>query len=337
MNIFFNIEFLNPEYFFLLLLLPFFLYFLYKKQKKWHSFIFLEDLKKVFWKSSYLFYIKMILITLILFNFILILANPNTSNVVENINKNWIDIVLALDISWSMEADDLEPSRIESAKQVIYDFIWKLKTDRLWLVVFAWKPFTSIPLTFDYNILKETIWKISTANINQQVEWLNWTAIWDAILMAKTLFKSSNTWSIGEKREKVIILLTDWDANAWVEPTLAWLSAKKEWIKIYTIWIWSKQWWYITYNNWPFTQKQKVEPLNEKTLRQIAHDTSWVFFRADNNDTFKQIFDELSKLQKSDIEVKVKKEYKEYYEPFLFSLTLFIWLFIWILFYRREI
>lgn len=337
MNIFSNIEFLNPEYFFLLLILPFCLYFLYKNQKKWLSFTFLEDLKKVFWKNSYLFYTKLILITLIFFNFILILANPNTSNVVENIKKNWIDIVLALDISWSMEADDLKPSRIESAKQVINDFIWKLKTDRLWLVVFAWKPFTSIPLTFDYNILKETIWWITTANINQQVEWLNWTAIWDAILMAKTLFKSSSTWSTDEKREKVIILLTDWDANAWVEPTLAWLSAKKEWIKIYTIWIWSKQWWYITYNNWPFTQRQKIPPLNEKTLRQIANDTSWVFFRAENNDTFKQIFDELSKLQKSDIEIKTKKEYKEYYEPFLLSLILLIWLFIWILFYRREI
>lgn len=325
-----NIEFLNPEYFFLLLLLPFYLYFFYKKQKRWYDFIFLEDLKKIFWKNSYLFYSKLVLITLIFFNFILILANPNTSNVVENIKKNWIDIVLALDISWSMEADDLKPNRIESAKQVINNFIWKLKTDRLWLVVFAWKPFTSIPLTFDYNILKETIWWITTNNINQSVEWLNWTAIWDAILMAKTLFKE-------KEREKVIILLTDWDANSWVEPTIAWFTAKKEWIRIYTIWIWSKQWWYIKYNTWPFMQKQKIEPLNENVLRKIANDTSWKFFRAYNNNTFEKIFNELSKLDKNDIEIKTKKEYKEYYKPFLISLVLLIWSLIWILFYRREV
>lgn len=339
MGIFYNIEFLQKEYFLLLLLVPFILYFFYKKQKTWYNFIFLDDLKSIFKVDSYLFYVKLLLVFLILTTSILILADPNTSNAKENIKKNGIDIVLAMDISGSMEADDLKPNRIEAAKNVINDFIWNLKTDRLGLVVFAWKPFTSIPLTFDYNILKENITNLSTKNINQNVNWLNWTAIWDAILMAKTLFKAPSLESETDykKREKVIILLTDWDANIWVDPTLAWLSAKQEWIKIYTVWIWSENWWNIKYQVWPFTKQQIVPPLNDKTLKQIANDTSWKYFRADNNAVFSQIFNELSKLEKNDIEVNVKKEYKEYYKPFVYSLIIFLGLFVFILFYKKEL
>lgn len=333
-----NIEFIDKIYFFLLLLVPFFVYLFYKKNKKWLNFIFFKELKNIFIKSNYILYFKSILLLLIFINFIIIIANPNTTNVSENIEKNGIDIVIALDISGSMEAEDLKPSRIDAAKNVINDFIWKLKTDRLWLVVFAWKPFESIPLTFDYNILKETIWNLSTKNINQNQRWLQWTAIWDAILISKTLFKAPK-WESEEEykdREKVIILLTDWDANVWVDPILAWLSAKDEKIKVYTIWIWSEQWWYITYDVWPFQQRQRVPPLNDKTLKQIADDTNANYFRADNNQTFQNIFDELSKLQKNDINVEIKKQYSEYYEYFLYSLIILLWLFTYLMIYRTE-
>lgn len=338
MNIFYTIEFLQIWYFLLIFFIPFILYFVYKKQKKGYNFIFLKDLKQVFRYNSYLFYLRLFLICLILINFILILADPNIANVKENIKKNGIDIVMVLDISWSMEANDLKPTRIEAAKSVINNFIWKLKTDRLWLVVFAWKPFTSIPLTFDYKILNEYIDNLTTKNINQNVAWLNWTAIWDAILQAKTLFKAPDFEKSEEysKREKIIILLTDWDANVWVDPTLAWLSAKKEWIKVYTVWIWSEDWWIINFNNWPFVQQQQIPPLNDKTLKQIANDTNWTYFRADNNNTFTKIFDELSKLNKNDIEIKINKEYKQNYKIFINSLIVLLILFITTLFYKKE-
>ncbi len=152
-----NIEFLNKWYFWLILFLPFILYFFYKKQKTWFDFVFFWELKKIFKHNSISFYLKILLVLLIFINFIFILANPNKANVEEKIKKNWIDIVFALDISWSMEAEDLKPNRIEAAKSMLNNFISNLKTDRVWLVIFAWKPFTSIPLTFDYNILKENI------------------------------------------------------------------------------------------------------------------------------------------------------------------------------------
>ncbi len=168
---------------------------------------------------------------------------------------------------------------------------------------------------------------------------MNWTAIWDAILMAKTLFKPKDKQDEKEykKREKVIILLTDWDANTWVDPVLAALSAKKQNIKIYTIWIWSKNGWIMTYNNWFFIQKVRIPPLKEKTLREIAKKTGWKFFRATDNKAFRKIFNELSSLEKSDIKVDIKKEYKQYYQIFLYSLIFLMFSFIVIILKDIEI
>lgn len=319
-----NIEFLEKEYFFLFFLVLIILYFYYKKEKSWINFKNLADLKKVFKKNSYKFYLEIILLLLILINFIIILANPNITNSSESIKKNWIDIVITLDISGSMKANDLKPNRIEVAKWVINKFIKNFKTDRVGLVVYAWKPFTSIPLTFDYDILSENIKRLTTNNII-----FNWTATWDAILMSKTLFKNKD-------RKKVIILLTDWDANVWINPILTWLLLKKDNIKVYTIWIWNTKWWYIIQDNWPFKVKHKIPPLNEKILIQIAEDTWGKYFRADTNYAFEKIFDELKKLEKNDIEIKIKKDYKEYYQNFLYSLLFLIWSFCYLVFRKLE-
>jgi Ca-activated chloride channel family protein len=198
------------------------------------------------------------------------------------------------------------------------------------MVVFAWKPFTSIPLTFDYNIISETLNRLSTKDIQS-----NWTAIWDAILMSKTLFKEDNKEEKLE-REKVIILLTDWDANVWVDPKIAAISAWEKKIKIYTIWIWSEKWWYIVYDVWPFKQKQKIPPLNDKDLKYIASSTNWKYFRADTNRTFEAIFKELQKLEKNDIEVKIKKKYSNYYENFVYSLIFLIMCFWFLIINNLE-
>ncbi|MCD5385379.1 aerotolerance regulator BatA, partial [Candidatus Gracilibacteria bacterium] len=117
MNIIGNIEFLNKGYFVLILLIPLLIYFFYKKDSKGINFLYFGDVKKVYKTNSKMFYIKYILLILILINFVIILANPNTTNVSEKVKKNGIDIVIALDISGSMDAEDLKPSRIEAAKK----------------------------------------------------------------------------------------------------------------------------------------------------------------------------------------------------------------------------
>jgi Ca-activated chloride channel family protein len=213
-------------------------------------------------------------------------------------------------------------------------------------VVFAWKPFVSIPLTFDYSILTETIENISTNNINQGYNALNWTAVWDAIIMGETLFSEQECpfwfWENCEKhypeenREKVIILLTDWDANTWIDPKIASLDAKDKWIKIYTIWIWSEKWWEMIYYNWLFEQKVQIPPLNWEALQEIAKITSWEFFRATDNNSLKNIFEYLEKLEKKDIEIEVKKEYSTYYEKFVFILMTLLWIFLWLILWKME-
>ncbi len=343
MNLLQNITFLNPEYFWGLLLIPIILYFFYKKEKSWISFINLNDTKKIFKKNNYKFYLKIILLWLILVNFIIILSNPHKINISEKIDKDWIDIVIAIDVSRSMQATDLKPNRLEAAKKVVDWFIKNLKTDRVGLVVFAGKPFISIPLTFDYNILSETINRLDTDTINQQKRWLSWTAIWDAILMSKILFTSSiekaplNPPLEGKiPREKVIILLTDWDSNIWIDPKIAWTLSWEYWIKIYTIWIWSEKWWYITHQVWLFLQKQKIPPLNYKDLQYISKITDWKFFRADSNTVFEDIFKELQLLEKSEIEVDIKKNYKNLYDVFIYSLILLIMGFWFMIFKNVE-
>ena len=320
--------FLNKYWFIVWFIIFPLLIFLFLKSQKSKSvkFKFIEDIKKVFPFSKYLFFTEIVLVSLILGLFILVLANPNKTNIKQNISKNWIDIVLALDISASMQAQDLKPSRIQAAKQIISQFLDKIKNDRVWLVVFAGKPFVSLPLTFDYNVVKQTLKNLSINTIDQNNPALNWTAIWDAILMASNLFKEKKN----KKRTKIIILLTDGDANKWVNPLLAAEFAKNKWIKIYTIWIGSPQWGYINYQVGPFIQKVRIPPLNSKYLQQIAQITNWKFYRATNNQTLEQIFDDLAKLTKTKINFKKELTYQPIYLPFarLISFILFLYFLI---------
>jgi hypothetical protein len=136
-----------------------------------------------------------------------------------------------------------------------------------------------------------------------------------------------------KKREKVVILLTDGDANVWVQPNLASLSLKKEWIKIYTIWIGSEKWGSVFIDSWFWIrQEQKIPPLNEKALQEIAQNTSWEFFRATDNNSFSNIFTHLQKLDKKDIKIHITKLYNEEYTYFMISLVCFLFLFILLIF-----
>ena len=292
---------------------------------------FYDDLKKVYPFLYFFSYIRLVLIWLIIISFFALFANPHKIDVDEEIKKNGIDIVISLDVSKSMESEDLNPTRIEAAKKVIYEFLDKFETDRVGLVIFAWKPFSSVPMTFDYAILKENIDLITTDSLNQSVNWLNWTAIWDALLLSKNLFRADL--EENKKREKVVILLTDGDANRWIEPELAAKVLKEEDIKVYTIWIWSKEGWYVTYNIWPFLQREKIPPLNEKTLKEISRITSWEFFRATDNESLENIFKYLEKLEKKDIEVKIKKSFETYYEVFLYLILISLTFLILLEFY----
>lgn len=309
------------SYYFLLLIIPFiFLVSFFIFRKKWIKSAITSDLFTVFQKNTYLKYINIVLIISILSVFTRLLANPNLINTSQIEKKNGIDIEILFDISYSMKAEDLKPNRLEIAKDTLVNFIWKITSDRVGLTIFAWKPFVSVPLTFDYTFLKDYIKNIDINTINQNYAYLQGTAMWDALLM---WIKSIDNWEIN--RQKVIILMTDWEANKWIAPLQALKLAKEKNIKVYTIWIgWLEQ--SFVYLVDPIWRKTKVEIgwVDEKTLKAIAEITNASYFRATDNESLKNIFKELSKLNKTDIEIKKQVQYSPNYEIFEYILILLI-------------
>lgn len=295
-------EFLQPNFLYLIIPILGLVVFLYIKKSNTKNFVAYKDLKNIYKTSSNILKFYYFIVFLIFIFSIFIISQPVQRNVDEKIKKNGIDIMLVLDVSYSMKAEDLNPNRLEAAKNIIWKFLEKQKNDRLWFVVFAGKPFTSLPLNFDYNISKKILNKIDVDTINQRVSWLQWTAIWDALIFAWDNF-------IDQSREKIIILLTDGTANTWVDPKQAveFLNNKfpENKIKVYTIWIWKDEKTFVNIQNimW-FSQRVEIGWVDEEPLRYIAKKSWWKYFRADNNQTLNNIFDEISQLEKTDIEVE---------------------------------
>lgn len=134
-----------------------------------------------------------------------------------------------------MLAEDIQPNRIEAAKKVIADFFGHFTSDRLAVVLFAGKPFLSTPLTFDYTALTDVVEHITTDSIRQDVPGLSGTAMGDGLLVAIDTLENGSKNTTDGKREKVIIVLTDGEANMGVNPSVAAKLAAEKGIKIYTI------------------------------------------------------------------------------------------------------
>lgn len=184
------------------------------------------------------------------------------------------------------------------------------------------------PLTFDKEAINQMVNNI-TDTINQDIPWLSWTTIWDATLLAIDNLKK---WSSDIKRDKVIILVTDWDANLWTNPKIAIKLAKSENIKIYSVGIWSKEWipLYITDVNWQKTYfpdpngQPLIVKLNETLLKKIADDTNWYYFNAKDTNSLKEIFNKLQNLNQTEIKTKSVSYDIPYYEKFVTILVLFL-------------
>jgi Ca-activated chloride channel family protein len=232
-------------------------------------------------------------------------------------NIKGIDIMLALDISGSMQADDLKPDRVGAAKEVLRQFVSGLVNDRAGLVVFAGTSFSQCPLTTDYEIVRNFIDQVDLSTIR-----IDGTAIGDAIITAvNRLEKSGPT--------KVIILTTDGANNRGVSPVEAAKIAAYKGIKIYTIGIGKKggsPMMQMGYDG----QKHRVinqytgQPMNweepdENTLTQMAEQTGGQYFRATDNRALKQIYETIGKLEKQDIQVKTYNKKIDKFKWFLWA------------------
>lgn len=325
-------QFANPEYFWLFLFFPLLWGMKYWYEKKTATpVVFVsvfEDLKKTTrasWKrflpilKNFLFFSSLVLL-------IVVLARPQKTNEETQITKNGVDILIAIDVSESMLAEDLKPNRIEAAKAYISEFVKKLVADRVGLVVFAGKPFTGSPLTFDYDVVDFYVKEISTKTVNQRVRGMSGTAIGDAIL------SSVNRLANNSERSKVLILLTDGEANVGIDPVFATEQARSKGVKIYTIGIGNREGAPIpigvqngktVYAQNRDGSLQKTN-LDEKTLKQIAQISGGAYFYAGDNVSLKKVFDQIQSLEKKEYEVETLISYEEKYWWFLCSAFLFL-------------
>jgi len=265
------------------------------------------------WKA-HLHWLTKILQWLALAALIMALARPQLQNTTIEQNAEGIDIVLVLDMSSSMQAEDLKPNRFEAARSVAMDFIDKRISDRIGLVSFALKSFTVVPPTLDYRLLKQLLEDLEMGVIEDG------TAIGMGIATAINRLKDS------EAESKVIILLTDGQNNAGeIDPVTAADLAVTYGIKIYTIGAGTRGTAPFPIQDPIFGRRYQNVPVNidEEMLTEIATMTQGQYFRATDTEELQQIYSQIDELERTEIEEVIYTDYKDLYVYFLLASIAF--------------
>ena len=309
-----NAEFLNPEFLYLLILIPLLAVWYFFMRKKDAAVLSIPSVKG-FKTSSFLSKLKPLLSVLRLLALaaiIVALARPRNVSVSKRTKTNrGIDIVMAIDVSASMLARDLRPNRLEALKKVAINFVNRRPNDRIGIVVYAGESFTQTPITSDKRIVKRTISE------------LQWGRLEGGTAIGMGLGSGVNRLKDSEAKSKVIILLTDGVNNSGnIDPRTATELAKELGIKVYTIGIGTNGMADFPWSKDPRTgqlnfRKQQVE-IDEDLLKFIASETEGKYFRATNNTELQEIYDEIDKLEKTKIEEFKYYNYKELYRPLVF-------------------
>ena len=300
--------FANPNYLYLLLLLiPMIGYYIYKLRKSQASLrVSSSEPFKVAGGTSLLVYMRhlpFVLRTLAVALLIVILARPQSTDNWSSSSTEGIDIMLAMDISGSMLAQDLKPNRLEAAKDVAASFINGRPNDNIGLVVFSAESFTQCPLTTDHTVLLNLFKDIQSGMIQDG------TAIGLGLANAVSRVKDSKA------KSKVIILLTDGSNNAGeIAPVTAAEIAKTFGIRVYTIGVGTKGEAPYPFQTAFGVQYQNIPvDIDEPTLKQIAATTGGQYFRATDNASLKEIYSEIDQMEKTKISVQeFSKKQEEY-------------------------
>lgn len=308
-------EFANKEYLFLLLLLiPYILWFmLYRKKSEptmQMSDTYAYRYASKSWKVRIInlpFFLRIITFVMI----ILVLARPQTHNSWKHENVEGIDIMLAMDVSTSMLAEDLKPNRIEAAKAVAAEFIAGRPNDNIGLTIFAGEAFTQCPITTDHQSLLNLLQNVRT-DIAARGLIQDGTAIGMGLANAVSRLKDSKA------KSKVVILLTDGSNNMGdISPMTAAEIAKSLGIRVYTIGVGTNR-----MAPYPMPVAGGVQYVNipveidTQTLSDIAATTDADFHRATNTSQLKQIYRSIDKLEKTKLNVKKYSKKYEAYQPF---------------------
>lgn len=313
-----HMSFAHPWFFGLLLLIPFLIWWQYRDKKYDNPSIRLTTISgikevKPGWRVTLrplLFWLRILSLAFLA----VALARPQSSSVSESIDSEGIDIVMSVDVSGSMLAEDLKPNRIEAAKEVATEFVDGRPTDRVGLVIFAGESFTQVPITIDHNVLKQQISQIKSGVL------VDGTAIGMGLATGVDRLRASKA------KSRVLILLTDGVNNTGlIDPSTALEIAKRYKVRVYTIGIGSEgQAPYPVQT--PFgTQKQMMPvQIDEALLQKIAKETGGKYYRATSNRSLKSIYTEIDQLEKTKIEVSSYKHYAELFFPFALLAILFL-------------
>ena len=309
-----NFEFEDPQFFWLFLLLPVAIAWFIWKRKQQTAELKISNIKGFRVKSGFLVKLKPLLFMLrlaVLALIITALARPRLVDISTKTNTTrGIDIVMAIDVSASMLAMDLDPNRLEATKEVAAEFIKDRVTDRIGLVVYAGESFTKTPVTSDNALVLNALEDIQYNDILE-----GGTAIGMGLATAVNRLKDSKAES------KVIILLTDGVNNAgFIDPKIASELAVEFGIKVYTIGVGSNGMALSPIHilpNGKFQYQNVPVEIDEELLMQIADITGGKYFRATDNQKLEEIYAEIDTLEKTDIEEFKYYSYEEKFRPLI--------------------
>ena len=293
-----NVTFLNPGFFWLFLVIPIAIAWYFWTRNNQSATLKMSSLKGFSNSKSMLGKLKPMLFVmriLALSALIVAMARPRTVDISSQtkITKG-IDIVLAIDVSSSMLAKDLKPNRMEALKEVASNFVESRPNDRIGLVLYAGESYTKVPVTSDKSVVVDGLKGIKFDNVLQ-----DGTAIGTGLATAINRLKDSKA------KSKVIILLTDGVNNSGtIEPETASDIAKEFGIKVYTIGLGSNgmaQYPYSIAANGDFIFRMMKVEIDEQLMKNIAKNTGGKYFRASSNSKLETIYNEINKLETTDM------------------------------------
>lgn len=314
-----DITFAQPLWFWALLVIPAYWVFYWLSQKRRYPQLAFSNLNPIRFISggisTYLIHNQLYLRTLTVALMVTSLARPQTKMSSEKVSTEGIDIVLAMDISSSMLAQDFEPNRLRAACNVATEFIKGRSNDRIGMVVFAGESFTQCPITTDHKIVLEALEGLESGIIEDG------TAIGMGLATAADRLKDSDS------KSKVVILLTDGESNKGkIDPKTAAGIAYSMGIRVYTIGVGTEG-----MAPYPFTDRfgrtrlQNVKvTIDEELLEYIANLTGVSYYRANNEGKLKDIFEEIDELEKTRIEVASFTRYSEEFFPLALAALILI-------------
>lgn len=298
----------NPSLLWLLLLLPVLLWLfslIHKKREAVWRISTTESLKKlpvparIKWRP-----LLQVLRSVAFVAFIIALARPQRTDTSENIDSNGIDIVISMDISGSMLAEDFKPNRLDAAKEVAKKFVEERVSDRIGLVIFSGESFTQCPITIDHKVVLEQIENVKSGVLQDG------TAIGMGLATAVDRLRDARG------KSRVVILMTDGINSVMggntIDPVTALEIAKAYKVKVYTIGVGTLgQALYPVQTPNGIEKRMMPVQIDEPLLKKISKETGGRYYRATNNVSLEKVYQEIDKLEKTKVEVSAYTQYSE--------------------------